>query len=178
VIIDTLASFSVAQSLVGLVAPAPSTKWLNLQENRTLLMQGNGNLYVEVRVTSAFSDGGAGTAFFVPCICTSDSPDGTGTVVAHVACIGVQDMGQDKVNGMPATQLGLNKTLYLPLPRPSVMASGITTLSSGIPAYLQQYLGMVYLNTGSGTQQWTAGAVSARLVSTPGGFVGYKDGIV
>lgn len=175
--IEALASFSVAQSVAGAAAPTPSTKWLNLQTSRQLLMSGDGNLFVELRVTTAFDDASTGLAGLLPVICTSSAADGGGTIVGHLTPWGVLDIGSNTALGLPAIQLLLNRTVYLPLPLASIMVSGLTTLSAGLPDYLQQYLGMVYVNPAAATTPWIAGALSARLVAAPRGFVGYRDGI-
>lgn len=157
---DRLAEFSLNQDLTPQNLLTASTNTLDLSTQRNI---GDGvTPWIEIRVTETFTIG-SGTPGLQVGITTADTENLLTNATTYYTT------GGNGVNlYMVASALAVGNRFYLPVPRMSLMISGLTGYSSiGVPNYIQRYLGISYWQPNFLSAGFATGKVTARMVLDP-----------
>lgn len=145
-----------------------STNKIDLQQRRDLDCEG---VFVEFRVNEAFTVGGGTPVLQFGIGVADDAILATNLTVLSLAggLVPTLGVGVELVATpvMTSAQLLAGLSLYMPLPRMSLLASAKTGYSSGVRSALQRYMGAVWFQPAWSTSYFATGTMSARLVMNP-----------
>ena len=146
-----------------------STNKIDLQQRRDLsTCEG---VYVEFRVNTAFTVGGGTPVLQFGIAVADDAILATNLTVLSTSggLVPTLGVGVELVATpvLVASQLTAGLSLYMPMPRMSLMASAKTGYSNGVRSALQRYLGVCWFQPAWSTSYFATGTMSARLVMNP-----------
>lgn len=168
-ICDELMLFSEDQEISGSNLFTPSTNTLDLSTRRDIAdMDG---LCVQFRVTEAFvADTGTPQIQFGITFADTAALDTNATTLVLTGGTGINLY-------MVASTLPLNAEVYLPIPRQCASIAGLSTMTGGLPTWVQRYMGVSYWCPAFLTTTFGAGKVTARIVRDIRQHTKYLDGI-
>lgn len=128
-------------------------------------------LYVEFRVTTSFTVG-SGTPTLQFGIVTGDAADLSGNSTILSLCGGLVPalgIGAEFVSTpvLVSSQLTAGLSVYMPMPRSSLLVSALANYTGGVRNSIQRYLGVGFFQPSWALNYFATGSMSARLVMNP-----------